>query len=299
MGVCGFQDVRGLETRRRPQVLAGRAGNTDDLPLRAHDRGRSRVLPEQQALEGGADRPLRGPLGRGRLGPVNRSGHERRRERRPRLELVAPEDAEAALHGLEQLGSPQRFGRAEEQIPAAAEGVVKHRDEPALQLRVQMDEHVAAGDEIQVQERRVIDHAVPREDAHLSDLACDLVRGPVLPEETPPPLGRNALDGVGGVPARTRLGDRLPVRVGRDDPYAGKRTPAGGLEPLAHEHAQAVGLLARAAAHHPDAHRVLGAAFAGEDPWQEVQAEVFERLGITEELRHSEEQLLRQPLGRS
>ena len=72
-------------------------------------------------------------------------------------------------HG-EQLGIACRtFRRPEEKVRAGLQCIVEGLDHAMLKLTVEIDHHVAAGNQIEPGERRVSHDAVHREDAHLAD----------------------------------------------------------------------------------------------------------------------------------
>src|SRR5215475_8169746 len=67
----------------------------------------------------------------------------------------------------------QIFRAAEEQIAAWPQCVVKNRYELVLNVAVEIDQQVAAGNQIDARERRIADYAVRREDAEVADLLGD------------------------------------------------------------------------------------------------------------------------------
>src|SRR5260370_37192783 len=81
---------------------------------------------------------------------------------------------------------------SERKGPAIPQGEVKQRDYPVLQRRVEIDEQVAARDQVEPGERRVLDEVVHREDAHLAHVLGDAVAIAVLHEKALEPLGRYA-----------------------------------------------------------------------------------------------------------
>ena len=111
------------------------------------------------------------------VGAGYRSAHEREVDERGRG-LAALEDAKPLVHGVEELGvARQALRRAQEEEAAAPQGIVEQGHQLRLQLRVQIDQQVATGDEVDVRERRVADQAVLREDAHLPHFLADLDGG--------------------------------------------------------------------------------------------------------------------------
>ena len=60
--------------------------------------------------------------------------------------------------------------KAEKEIAARPQSIMEQRDDLALQRGLQVDQQIAAGDQVEARERRVADHAVRREDAHVAQL---------------------------------------------------------------------------------------------------------------------------------
>ena len=61
--------------------------------------------------------------------------------------------------------SSDGFALAEEEVSWLVQAVVQHRHDPPLQVGVEVDEHVATADEIQLGERRIPREVVPHEHA--------------------------------------------------------------------------------------------------------------------------------------
>ena len=73
-----------------------------------------------------------------------------------------------------------------------------------------VDQHVAAGDQVQLRKRRIADQIVPRKDAHLAQVLVDLVAALDLREMAVQAFLGNVRRNVLGVPAMARLFDRRP-----------------------------------------------------------------------------------------
>jgi hypothetical protein len=80
------------------------------------------------------------------------------------------------------IDQPEQAGRmigalrgAEHQVTARVERIVKSAADLLLQLPIQVDEHVAAGDEIDVRERRVLEQVVRGEQHDVAQLLPDAV----------------------------------------------------------------------------------------------------------------------------
>ena len=119
---------------------------------------------------------------------------------------VLVDDLEAARDGA------GRLARAEEQNAAAVQREVEQRQHLLLRRRLEVDEQVAAGDEIDARERRVLDDVVLREDDHLAEVGDDLVAVAVPGEVAREALGRD----VRPPPPRRRWRAR-PARASRGE----------------------------------------------------------------------------------
>ena len=86
-------------------------------------------------------------------------------------------------------------------------------DGSLLQLRPQVNQQVAATDQIQFGERRVLRHILAREDAEIANGFTDLV-ATFLPDEEPlQPRRRDIPRDAGGINALTRFLDGLIADV--------------------------------------------------------------------------------------
>ncbi len=96
-----------------------------------------------------------------------------------------------------------------------AERVVEGREYRLLQRRFEVDEHVAAADEIESRIRRVPREIVAREHTHLADAFADLILIAHLREETSQALGGHIARDVDGIDSFARLGQRALAQIGR------------------------------------------------------------------------------------
>ena len=118
---------------------------------------------------------------------------DRQVKRRGRRGLLG-EDLVLLVHRLEEIGeAADRFRGAQEQEPAGLERVVERGQHLLLQARLEIDQQVAATDEVHARERRIGDEVLPREDHHLAQRLADPVAAFLLDEEPPQPLGRDVL----------------------------------------------------------------------------------------------------------
>ena len=130
--------------------------------------------------------------------------------------------SEVDLLGLidlrEQIGSrAHRFGIAQHQEAARSQRVVEHRENLALQHWAEVDQHVAAQNQIEVRKGRIDDHVLAREHTHVPDWFLHLVVAIRFDEETPQALRRYILHDVLRVNARSRSGDALFANIRRKD----------------------------------------------------------------------------------
>ena len=128
-------------------------------------------------------------------------------------------DLVGAGRELEQVAErPDRFGQAQHQEAAGIQREVKHRQQPLLQRRRHVDQHVAAGDEIDARERRIDGDVLAGEHAQVADALLDAVVAILPGEEPAQPLGADlGLDAL-GIEAGARLVERRRVaEVGGED----------------------------------------------------------------------------------
>ena len=124
--------------------------------------------------------------------------------------------------------------------------------------RSEIDQQVAAGNEVHAGERRVPDDAVRRKDAEIPDVLGDHVAAAVEGEVAPAALLRNALEQSLRVASGPGGRKRRLVDVGGEDLHARR-----DLEPrhlLAHENRDGVDLLTGRAAGDPHANGIFGTA---------------------------------------
>ena len=185
------------------------------------------------------------------------------------------------VDGVEEvLVGEEHLRLAEEEKSAGVEREVKVGQDAALGLGVEVDQGVAAHEEVHAGDRRVVGQVVAAEDDRASQVATERVAVP-RPLEVPPPeiIGDRfeLLDIVGRLPA---LGEGVVVHVGRVDldPLAERLGP----EALGPHHGQRERLLSGGAAAAPDPDG-LAVALGGEDRRDDLSAERLPGLGIAEE----------------
>ncbi len=198
------------------------------------------------------------------------------------------------VDGREELLEPaDALGGAEEQVSPRAHGIVEQRHHRLLQAVVEIDQEVAAGEEIHPGEGRVLHEAVAGEADQVADLGRD---GEALG------MGQDVAFPQGGGDVRQRRGrvGRLPgdlehalVDVGGEDLHRRRHVhPPGGV---GEQHGDAVGLLAARTARNPDADilvRVAGAQERLDGPLPEH----LEHLRVAEEPGDVDEEVPEQGL---
>jgi hypothetical protein len=90
---------------------------------------------------------------------------------------------------------------------------VEERDDLALQKRAEVNEDIAAGDQIEVPKGRINQDVLPREDTHVPNGFVDLNNCALPGEKTAQALVRNVLGDVLGINAATRPLDALLADV--------------------------------------------------------------------------------------
>ncbi len=184
---------------------------------------------------------------------------------------------------------------SEHQETARRERVLEELDRLLLKVRIEVDEDVAAGHEVDSRVRRVARHVVRGEDAELANRLRDLVAAGRGSEEPRQPFRRDATERTQRVDRRARLPERLLVDVGPVDGDPGR----AGLvvEKLEQGDGQRVDLLAGRAARHPDPHALPGAAVRHQRR-KDGRLQRLEARRLAEERGHADEKILVQRLDR-
>ena len=192
------------------------------------------------------------------------------------------------MHGF----ATHPFGRAQEQVAAGAQGIVEQRQYLRLQIFVQIDQQVAAGDQVDPRKGRIAQHRMQRETHPVAQLRRDLHQRVAMCG-----IGRAHLLGDVGQGA-DRIGagagdlDHLLVDVAGEHGEAGPQP--GGAHFRIDQHRDGVGLLAGRAAGDPDAQLL---SVGGRDHRADrLFAQGLEHLGVAEEPRHVDQELVQQRL---
>ena len=187
------------------------------------------------------------------------------------------------------------LGGTQKQQAARVQGVVEQRNQLLLQLGAHVDQHVAATDEVELGERRVLDHVVLGEHQHVANAFVNAVAAAVRlgGEKAGQARGRNVAGNAGRVQAGPRHRNGLVVDVGGENLH-----PEMGLEllhALLQQNRNGVGLDPGGAAGGPDAHHGAG-RFAAEQLGDDLRLQRVKGLGVAEKVGHANQQVTKQGL---
>lgn len=175
---------------------------------------------------------------------------------------------------------------------------MEHLQDFALDLAVEVDQQVAADDQVDLRERRIRQQVVLGEQHPLADLLAHAVVVAILKEVlTQPGRGHVGNDRL-RVSAVTARSNGTFIDVG------GKHLQLGGTgvehQLIADQHRQGIGLFAGGAARRPQAY-LLGSDAAGldglEQAGQHIPLQGFECFTVTKEVGHADQQVAEQGLG--
>lgn len=189
---------------------------------------------------------------------------------------------------LEEVGdAADGLRRAQEQESSMLERIVERGQRLLLQARLEIDEQVAATDEVHLRERRVGDEILPCKNHHLAQRLRYAVTALLFDEEAPQALWRDVLDETLGVEALAGPVEERLVEVSGKDL---KRAHAGRLfRRFQESHGDRIRLLPGGASDYPAAQRIVATLL--EELEQHVALEDVERLGVAEEARDADEHI--------
>jgi hypothetical protein len=280
--------------RGRFQVFARPAAHVKDVALVVDEHGRRGVMLQDQLIREGleTERRFRFRAGRGPGGQIRGKGRGKIDWLRPRGGLGSPIEPRLAVEGGKQVGEvADRLRAAEKQDAAGIQAVVKQRKEFLLQLRGEVDQQVAAAQNIQLGKGRVHDEALRGKDHHFPDLRAHPVAAFHRGKEPFQPLRRYVGGNIRGINALAGLVNRVLVQVGGKD---GQRKFLWGLDllhRLLEHHGQGIGLLPGGAAGHPRPQGLAGRP-AGEERREDAVAQLLPGGAIAKETCHPDQQLL-------
>ena len=286
--------LRRRRTFGKLQIFAGAARRTDHVVVGTHDDMRRSVAFQ--------DFPRR------RVGPFHSTGgaglavaHEplkRFDEERHRDGLAvhaAPAiNARAVFERFEEItASADVFRRSEKQPSARPQRIVEDRDEPLLQIGIQIDEQIAAHDHVDARERRILDQIVIGDAHHVADRLGEhefvVLREEIAVEQ----FEGYVLDGALRIAGAPRLLQHGLVDVGGEDLHVRSRPRTRQL--LRDQDRDAVGFLAAGAARCPDAD-LVARALGGKQRGNDLAPQEIERLRIAKEAGDVDEEVAEKKL---
>ena len=283
---------------RRLQVLARPPADVEDVALVVDQHGRRGiVLQEQlirQRLEVGRGFERHGLLRRARQDVGKGGGKLDRLCQQGGIE--APVEPRFAVQRGEEVGRSADGLRApQKQDAAGIQAVVKERQELLLQLRVQVDQQVPAGQDVELGEGRVHDEVLRGKDHHLADLFADPVAVLVLDKEPAQALRRHIRGDVGRIDALAGFVDGVPVQVGGKDLERKVPGRLHLLQRLFEDDGQGIGFLPRRAAGHPGPQRLAGRA-ARQERRDDLSLQLLPGRRVAEKAGHADQKLLEEQL---
>ena len=283
------------------QILAGAATDVENVALGIDQHGGRREtlldqlvgeLPEVLAT-------IRGVHCSGGGGRDRRSAGKVQRHQRLRL-VEAPKDACLVVEWREQIAEiANGFGAAEHEQPTLAQGVIEQRQQLFLQLGTEIDQQVAAGEDIEFGEGRVGDDVLRGEHHHFADVLADAIAAAFFGhEEALQPFGRDIRRDIVGVEPLARRVDGIRIKIGGVD-LQGKtcqgrfwlRLFQGFLE----HHGQRVSLFAGGAGRHPGAQGLAGWMLR-QQRRQGFGPQGLPHRGIAEKIGDADQQFLEQQI---
>src|SRR2546427_9406720 len=240
---------------------------------------------------GGLARTPRGPARPGLRGPAIETAQAQVEPPRGRplgVDLVLFVD-----HREEVRQWPDGLRHSQHQEAWGRQGIVEDRRHAPLQLQLEVDEHVAAYDEVHLREGRVRGQVVLREDAELAHRLADLILAIQLHEEAPQPRRRDIELDILRIDPGARLRDRDVTDDGSEQlDRDGASLVAKVLDQL---DGQRVGFLSRRTARRPDADRRVRWPLL-DDGRKDAPLQDPERVRIPEKPGHVHEQVVVQRL---
>ncbi len=188
----------------------------------------------------------------------NRARASRRADRK--IDFVGPAAADLPIDPL-RLGdrlepvveTAHRLGAAEQQNAALAEREMEQQKNLFLRLGAQIDQQIAAGDQVEARERRIGQHILHREHHHTAQLGHDPVAVLLPGKEASEPRRRYICRDRLRITSLAGESDRILVDIGGEDLQLD--IPLRRSDLFEKQHGEGIGLLASAAAGNPDPQR--------------------------------------------
>ncbi|HEY1940858.1 MAG TPA: hypothetical protein VGH40_01935 [Roseiarcus sp.] len=207
---------------------------------------------------------------------------------------VSPlENAMPPIEQREQLRpTRQAFGGTQKKDASRLQSIVKASHGSVLQISVEIDHQVAAGDHVQPGKRRVSNDAVNRKDAHLADLLDRAISVPARREPSFDPFRRHTGHGS-GIKRGPSGRHGAVVDVGSEQLDRARNAAAHHF--LRQQNRDGINFLARGAGRRPDAERIAG-RLRVEQRRQTFRTQGFEGFGVAEEMRHPDQKLAKKQI---
>ena len=186
---------------------------------------------------------------------------------------------------------PDRLRISQEQSPTIPQREVEQRDELLLDFGLEVDQQVAATDQVEFREGNVADHVLDGEHHRITEPFIDRKMIALVEEKPIQTIGRDVGRDTRGIRPRACVGQGGFVDVGREDlevPFSLRP-----VELLDQHHGQRVCFLAGGAAGHPDADRRVGLHLAHQG-LDRLRLEDLPRFALPEEGRHTDQHVLEQ-----
>ena len=181
-----------------------------------------------------------------------------------------------------------RLARAQEQHAVCVQAKVKQRQRLALRPGLQVDEQVAAADEVELGERCVSQHVVLGKHDHAPQLTRYAIAIVLRHEEASDSILAERPDRGGRVQTDPGKVERGSMRIGSEDLRVERLL--GAIHRLEQQDAERVGLFAGRTAGHPQAQ--LGPVRGlGDELRDDLALEQRKRLGVAEERGHADQQV--------
>ena len=148
----------------------------------------------------------------------------------------------------------RRLGRAEQQEAAGVQRIVESAAHLLLQFTVEIDEHVAAGNQVDAREWRILEEIVQREQHHVAQILAHAVAVALADEEAAQALLAHIVLDRRRIAALASDGQRACIEIGAE--YLDRRTQIAPAALLHEQHGERIGLLAGRTSRHPHTYRI-------------------------------------------
>ena len=258
-----LNDGVGGMARRHPQIAVSRPHGIDALGFAIDQHRRWRIaIQHQAAAQFGQRRRTRW---RNALTGARRRPHAVPGGYADVARAAAP-DIPVDPHRLGDhfktaIDMARGFRAAQHQKAVLAQGKMKPRDDFGLRFGAEVDQEIAAGDQIEPRKRRIGDDIMNGEDHRGAKLRRNLVAVIALGKEPRQPVRRNIRDNAAAIASFPRGGDGVRIDIGGEDLELHIALCCRDM--LAKQHGERIGFLAGAASGHPDAQRAGPASGGG------------------------------------